>query len=675
MMNSKFRIRNLVTAAATTPARFRRQRGIALFITLMLLSIVSLLGLAMMLSVNSDMLINGYYGNFRSSFYAADSGLSIARQSLLNNIGSAENTTACNGWGSTGGTGCTADPLSTFNPSTQITNLKSTYSSFTRSSSSGSWPASFIVADTTQNGKACTNALTLVGGAPETLSNYAGGSLVNHYRYTYNYTLCVVGRSQSLQQSLVKETGAVLVDALEATNPPTTSFSAWGAFISNYSPNTGPLIPGTMEGPMFTNGAWQFMTGGQYIFTGKVQQVNSQFDYNFNGRWKDSGNPSYTYNGQTIAPTFQAGYQTGANGGVPLQLPSNDFSQQWAVLDGMGCGEGGTTCGGTTAPPVPAQSDMAAVLTSSTGTAYPSSGGKPTSGVYMPFCKSGSSGCSTPGKITGGGIFVAGCGNPPASGCSTTTNIVLSATTDSTTGDKIQTYTITQGSTVTTITMDPRANGGQGSTTMVTGTNPPQTLIGVPQDLVTGSGTPQDATMLYVDGKINSLKGTGQGVPAIQDGTQLTIAANGDVNITGDVVYAHEPVTMDTNDTLISGNNSNQVLGIYTNTGNIVLSSPYSNHNLQVDGSLAAIGNSCASTSCGFKVNGSINTFNNVGGQIQTNIFSASMQTENTWWDKRFENNFAPPWFPSTTVNTPGTTPAPVYTVTLQRWSWVNYPQ
>src|SRR5262249_27556135 len=80
-------------------AKTRRQRGIALFTSLLLLSLVSLLGLAMVLSVNSDMLINGYYGNYRGSFYAADSGLSIARQALLNTMSATVNTTPCVGWG------------------------------------------------------------------------------------------------------------------------------------------------------------------------------------------------------------------------------------------------------------------------------------------------------------------------------------------------------------------------------------------------------------------------------------------------------------------------------------------------------------------------------------------------------------------------------------------------
>src|SRR3954447_22797660 len=62
------------------------ERGVALVTTLLLLLLMTGMTVAMMLSVNSDMLINGYYRNFRGSFYAADSGLNIARQAMLNQL-------------------------------------------------------------------------------------------------------------------------------------------------------------------------------------------------------------------------------------------------------------------------------------------------------------------------------------------------------------------------------------------------------------------------------------------------------------------------------------------------------------------------------------------------------------------------------------------------------------
>ena len=54
-------------------------------------------------------------------------------------------------------------------------------------------------------------------------------------------------------------------------------------------------------------------------------------------------------------------------------------------------------------------------------------------------------------------------------------------------------------------------------------------------------------TMVYVDGTITSLSGPGQGVPAIQDGAAVTITALNDIDITGDVIYKTEPVTVTQN--------------------------------------------------------------------------------------------------------------------------------
>src|SRR5579864_2340790 len=66
------------------------QRGVALLASLLLLLLMTGLSVAMVMSVRSDMLINGYYRNFRGSFYAADSGLNIARQTLVAQIQAGE---------------------------------------------------------------------------------------------------------------------------------------------------------------------------------------------------------------------------------------------------------------------------------------------------------------------------------------------------------------------------------------------------------------------------------------------------------------------------------------------------------------------------------------------------------------------------------------------------------
>jgi len=238
-----------------------------------------------------------------------------------------------------------------------------------------------------------------------------------------------------------------------------------------------------------------------------------------------------------------------------------------------------------------------------------------------------------------------------------------------------QIYTITQGSTTTTITTNIGAN-----TTTVSSGSTSLVLAGVPQNA--SDGTPSPGTLLYVNGKITGLTGPGQGQAGIQDGAQVTVAANGDIDITGDLIYAHEPVTLNTSDSLISGNDFNQVLGIFTANGNIVLDSPYSNNNLETDASMAAINSSCSSSSsCGFGTTSSgVNVWTVVGGRIESYAHGVNISQGNTYFDRRFTSKagFAPPFFPSTTLPQVDiiNAMAPAVTVSQpQRLTWVTYPQ
>ncbi len=81
------------TAAAGASSGKANNRGVALVVTLLLLSLMSILGLAAVLSGSSDLLINGYYSNYRASFYAADSGLNIARQAMQAQLSASYSTT------------------------------------------------------------------------------------------------------------------------------------------------------------------------------------------------------------------------------------------------------------------------------------------------------------------------------------------------------------------------------------------------------------------------------------------------------------------------------------------------------------------------------------------------------------------------------------------------------
>jgi hypothetical protein len=427
-----------------------------------------------------------------------------------------------------------------------------------------------------------------------------------------------------------------------------------------------------MTGPFFTNGAWNFGTSGSYIYTDPVSQANARASYWISGRCYQSATSSYTSGGQTIAPTFQQGFNLGAN---PVALPQNDFVQQWAVIDGVGCGEGGTTCG-VTPPPYPQNSDLNAALRKIDGTQYPVAGAS--SGVFLPYC-TGGAGCTSPYTVTGGGIFVEG-----------NASLQLSLGTDALNNPK-QVYTITQnnsggggrrgggggsGTTTTTVTININAN----TTTVTQSGFAPLVLVGVPQHK-TGA-TPQEAAMVYVDGAVTGLSGPGQGQASIQDYYATNVSAYGNISITGNLIYKHEPVTFDTSNTYIPANDFNQVLGIFTNNGNIVLSSPYGNKNLQTDASLAAINASCpgGSSSCGFATSGSINTWTIVGGRIESYAHGVSISHGNTYFDRRFtaRQGFAPPWFPSTTVdaNDLSSAPsAPLVTPTTQRTTWVTWPQ
>src|SRR5208282_2218304 len=67
-------------------SRWRNQRGITLVTTLLLLMLLMGMSLTMVLAVSSESLINGYYGRYRGSFYAADSGVAAARQQMITNL-------------------------------------------------------------------------------------------------------------------------------------------------------------------------------------------------------------------------------------------------------------------------------------------------------------------------------------------------------------------------------------------------------------------------------------------------------------------------------------------------------------------------------------------------------------------------------------------------------------
>ena len=99
----------------------------------------------------------------------------------------------------------------------------------------------------------------------------------------------------------------------------------------------------------------------------------------------------------------------------------------------------------------------------------------------------------------------------------------------------LQIFTITQGGTTTTVTVDLAGS----TTTFKTGASAAVVLDGVPSNL--NVNPPTEAAMVYVNGSITSLAGAGSS--SIQNNSAVTVTANGDMTITGNITYATEPVT------------------------------------------------------------------------------------------------------------------------------------
>ena len=93
------------------------------------------------------------------------------------------------------------------------------------------------------------------------------------------------------------------------------------------------LVGGTITGPVFTNGAWNFgTTGVGYIFPDSIGSHSPNIGYQF-GSCYQSPATSYASGGQTITPTFRSGVNLNQ---PTIPLPTDSFNQKRAVLDGKG---------------------------------------------------------------------------------------------------------------------------------------------------------------------------------------------------------------------------------------------------------------------------------------------------------------------------------------------------
>jgi hypothetical protein len=632
-------------------ARHRNERGMALATSLLLVVLLSAMSLTMVLSVGSDMLVNGYYGNERGSFYAADSGATIARQALISGILAAVPGTFS----------ATTQPIPSGTESTVTGSVTTTYANPTAvSGPAGSWPEKFMIlsgpTNTFVSAPNCTptpntyKGSSNYNGAPISCTNLPPG--VTGYNYVYPYQITSVGQAQGTETTTLVDSGNLVFNAsVSPATGSTVSFASYGTFIDQYPPCSAPFVAGTLTGPFFTNGAWNFGDANalgsstKYDFKNDTGQANGSVSFWHGGNCTQAAAASNTASGTTIAPTFEGQFNIGASS---VALPQDDYNQEQAVLDGKGVANGVTPNLG------------ASNLKNAGGVAYPSSG-TPSSGVYVPYTVN-SSGVKT---FSGGGIYVAG-------------NATMTLSPSGSTG---QVYTIVQSGVTTTVTITPTGLG-TGTTTITTGSSS-QTIQGVPTmyDPSTNAAV-ENATMVYVNGNITSLSGPSEYTTAINNGQAVTITASGNVCVTGDIRYATEPVTTSANqtvagttyptaDTLIKNpaNNTGQVLGIFTATGDIQMNNKQSDGNLEIDASIAMI--SQGGSGGWINVGPQINTLNVVGGRIANVAKSGNTITRNIFFDQRFAGGgFAPPWYPSTTV-TAGSTSTSSFTVPPpQRLQW-----
>lgn len=596
----------------------RDERGIALVITLLLLLVLSALLLGAALTTSTDMLINGYYRNFRGSFYAADSGLNIARQQLVNQTMAAIPRVFTAG----------SAPIPTGTDASAAAYISSTYANpqaLNQGAADTSWKEAFHITGVNY---------TLASVTPTATDPSTG--LPSAYQYIYAYSLTSVGQSSGVEQATVSETGNIVFNVtVTPASGETLSFAAYGMFIDQQPVCSGSyLVPGLISGPVSTNGGWTFGTSGSYTFTDPVSSHSSNAGFQFSSRCTQSSNGNASYRRQSISPQYQAGFQWGQ---PAVPLPANDFSQRRAVLDGRGTDTAQVT-----------DADMNASLRDVNGAPYPASGAN--SGVFLSYDAS-----TNPPTMTGGGIMVEG-----------NAQVQLAAG-----PGESQVITIVQGSgssaTTTSVTTDPVAD----TTTIASGSTS-QVVSGVPTDYNTG----KPGTMVYVDGNITSLSGPGNGQPAVQDGAAVDVTAANNITVTGDLLYKTEPVTTTQNqipntpaDTLIPGNDKGQVLGLYTANGDIQLDNQQSSSNLEIDASLAAV--SAGGSGGLVNIGRSIGTLTIVGGRIQNEIKNINANTRNVFFDRRFAGNFAPPWFPSTTISPSGESSASTV-ASVDRVRWVD---
>ncbi len=629
----------------------KNERGIALITTLLVSTILLALGMAVVFSATTDTVITKSQRVGEQAFFTADAGSAVARralaQALEEEIAKIKDGTATYGTGGFYRKGTFPDIQVLPDPVADPNNVFYT-NVYARANQLAQIEARKIKLKDI-NGSAFTVQYGKFSG---TVSVVKTSSTKATETDVLRYSFQVTGTTEAGGKATVAETGRIstninLTGGSSSGTDRTFSFSGFGAFFDNGDTiSNAALAGGTFTGIVHTNTHFAFASSRTVSFRNRVSQVDDYIRYDSSDF--NNGHQNIPGNSITGIDISSEGYKKVAQ--VPL--PDNNYSQEYAVINGTGILDKNPD-GTPVDPPAVIPKDLLGNLlpvfdslgrvASQTLSANlrDASNNKPgligallNNGVYVP------SGDGV--SISGAGIYVQGNAD----------DIQLISNGGN------QEYIIKQGSTKTTITVNPSAN----TTTITTGSNT-RTFTGVPTDRFK-SQSPKPAVSLFVNGAINSLRGgtnNGSVKPALAAGTRLTVTAQRDITITGDIKY--QDAVANSDGTPVSNLNSIQnVLGIFTNDGNVNLS-PNSSYvssglNLEINAAIATFNKNISND--GGQIEGSIvytgssspgsnDRWKLVGSRVQAKINNIAYTNRDIFYDVRFSGgSFGPPFFPGT---------------------------
>ena len=595
-------------------SRRRPQRGAALITALLCMTLLYALALALLLSTTTDTLITASYRASEEAFFAADAGISMGRRAIAKAV--AEQITLI-----------AEGKAPVFRPETQI--LPDSVSApaspfFTAVRSRAADIANSEARSTFSNDAQYQIEVLSIEGGPSSdpIRNEANGL----ESYIYRYEIRSTGKSSYGARAEVVERGELRTHLSASISITRRPFTAYGTFFDRGDPEGGlVLVSGEFTGPVHTNSHFNFSSRNTVVFRGKVSQADDYVIY-------DGRSEPVPVDGKQGVVVSAGTYERKEK----VAAPQNNYVQELAVINGNGYNgsvDQGTVDGQGRVTPA----TLADGLSDARGIRPEVNGADIPRGVYV----SSSDGAS----ITGGGVYVNG-----------------DARIELTTNGSSQTIQIMQGTTISTVTIDFEAN----TTTLSTG-GTSRTFTEVPMDRSLGESKSTPGISLFVDGSITSLSGPraqeGQTGPAIAPETAMTITAQRNITVTGDIKYS-EPIVGADGNALPRANQVKSVLGIFTNDGNVVLQPDGSRTDgegtsMEVNASIAAF--NANKSNDGGKLEGTIvygdgtpgtgSRLKIVGARIQANIANIKYKNRQIYYDPRLEGgNFAPPFFPGTEI-------------------------